>query len=107
MLDISTVLDGLPFGSVNERQCSALLAKNIRRVARERRWSLNQTADFSGVSRSGLRAVLAGEYLPSLKWLLQVATAMEVEPADLLRGDEPSGMLQAAERSSGYRPKRK
>ena len=46
---------------------------------------MNAAADFAGVSRSQMFAVLAGETAPSIDWLAKVAEALEVEPWELLR----------------------
>ena len=69
---------------VDNRTCSQTLAEAIRKRAHQRGWSLNQVADFAGVSRSGLRAILAGEYLPNLGWLLRVADALGCKPSQLV-----------------------
>ena len=63
----------------------ALLAANIRRLAEERGISLNKLADFAGVGRRHLFAVLSGENDPTLGWTGRVANALEVDLVDLLK----------------------
>ena len=60
------------------------VARNIRASARRKRLTLNALADFSGVSRSGLYAVLATTTSPTIDWIAKVASALGVEPAQLL-----------------------
>ena len=60
------------------------LAARIRVLARKRRWSANQVADFAGVSRGYLSELLAARKSPSLRTLAKIAAAFEVEVRDLL-----------------------
>jgi len=62
----------------------ALVAKNVRAVAKRRGVALTALADFAAVSRSQLFAVLASETSPTLDWIAKVATALDVEPWQLL-----------------------
>jgi DNA-binding phage protein len=62
----------------------ALVAKNVRAVARRKGVALTALADFAAVSRSQLFAVLARETSPTIDWLAKVATALDVEPWQLL-----------------------
>ena len=59
------------------------LTTNIRAMARKKRWSGNQVADFAGVSRGYLSEVLSGRKSPSLRTLVKLAAAFEVEVRDL------------------------
>lgn len=61
------------------------LAANIRRLAEERSIALTHLPDRAGVGRSHFWGVLAGRHAPSLKWITKVATALDVDPVELLR----------------------
>lgn len=61
-----------------------LLAANLRAFAAERPIALNTLADLAGVSRAQLYAVLAKKTAPSTDWLAKVASALDVEPWQLL-----------------------
>ncbi len=60
------------------------IASRIREIARERGVPLTHLADRSGTSRSHLWNVLSGAKAPTLTWLVAIANALEVDPADLL-----------------------
>lgn len=60
------------------------LTTHIRAFARRKRWSCNQVADFAGVSRGYLSEVLSGRKSPSLRTLVKIAAALEVEVRDLV-----------------------
>lgn len=62
----------------------AVLARNIRAYARERGIGHSALADFAGVSRAQLYAVLAKRTSPTVDWLLKLSTALEVETSLLL-----------------------
>lgn len=57
----------------------SLLAENIRAFAAARGVTLTNLADFAGVSRAQLFAVLAKSTAPTTDWLAKVAEALEVE----------------------------
>lgn len=61
------------------------------RSAREKRLTLNTLADFSGVSRAHLFNVLSGSTSVSLDWIAKLATALELEPWELLVSRRSSG----------------
>jgi len=46
--------------------------------------TINALADFSGVSRSHLHAVLACERAASVDWLEKIAGTLQVPPAELI-----------------------
>lgn len=69
---------------MTEAECAEALAERIRKRAAARGWSIEQLADFAAVSRSGLWAILAGERLPSVRFLLQLANALGCKPSALL-----------------------
>jgi len=62
----------------------AVVAENIRGAARRKKVTLNALADFATVSRAQMFNVLAGTSSPTTDWLAKVATALEVEPWQLL-----------------------
>ena len=66
------------------------IAENIRRLAEAKGYPLNSLADFAGVSRAQLYAVLAATTAPTTDWLAKVAAVLEVEPSQLLAA--PTGM---------------
>ncbi len=47
--------------------------------------ALDAVADFAGVSRSHLHAVLACQRSATVDWLAKIAAALEKEPFELLR----------------------
>lgn len=69
---------------VQSSELRALVAKNIRVAARTKGVALNALADFAAVSRSQLFAILASETSPTLDWMAKIATALDVEPWQLL-----------------------
>jgi transcriptional regulator with XRE-family HTH domain len=52
--------------------------------------TLNSLADFAGVSRAQLYAVLAGDAAPTTDWLAKIALILEVEPWKLLTAPSAS-----------------
>jgi DNA-binding phage protein len=69
---------------VDAAELRTLLAANVRAAARRRRVTLTALADFAAVSRAQLFNVLACKMSPTLDWLVKVATALDVEPWQLL-----------------------
>ena len=66
------------------REVRAIVAKNIRGFARERRITLNRLIDFADTSKGQLYNVLRGTTAPTIDWLTKVANALDVEPWQLL-----------------------
>ncbi len=62
----------------------------IRECAEARGVQLSHVADRAGVSRSHFWDVLAGRKSPTLKWLVAVAEALEVDAGDLLASTPPT-----------------
>jgi len=58
--------------------------KNIRRLAAERRLSMNRLADFAGVDRGNLSRIMSGKQSPTLRTLDSLAVALDVETAELV-----------------------
>ena len=75
--------------SVENRQFQSVVSERIRTVALRKGLSVNRLADFAGVSRSYLSAVLRGEKSPTLRTLSYVAEALEVDLFVLLGPDGP------------------
>lgn len=66
------------------RELRTLVARNVRSVAKRKGVALTALADFAGVSRSQVFAVLKLATSPTLDWIAKVATALDVEPWQLL-----------------------
>lgn len=62
----------------------AVLARNLRAFARERGIGHSALADFAGVSRAQLYAVLARKTSPTVDWLSKIGEALEVDVWRLL-----------------------
>lgn len=62
----------------------AIIGANIRRLASRRRMSLNQVADFSGMSRSHLYRVLRGTVSITCDGLVRIANTLECYPRELV-----------------------
>ncbi len=62
----------------------ARLIKNLRALARKNRWSANRLADFSGLSRAYVSQILSGKKSPTLRTMMKLAAAFEVDVVDLL-----------------------
>jgi DNA-binding phage protein len=65
------------------------LARNVRATAKRKRVALTALADFAGVSRSQVFAVLKSATSPTLDWIAKVAKALDVEPWQLLAPRAP------------------
>ncbi len=61
-----------------------MIAENIRGAARQKGMTINALADFATVSRAQMFNVLAGTSSATTDWLAKVATALDVEPWQLL-----------------------
>jgi transcriptional regulator with XRE-family HTH domain len=59
------------------------LIANIRARAKGRRLSSNKLADFAGVGRGYLSDLLAGRKSPTVRTLVKIAAALEVDVRDL------------------------
>jgi transcriptional regulator with XRE-family HTH domain len=69
---------------VDERECRAYLADNIRRIAKRHRISIERVADLAGLSRSTVWALLAQKHNPTLRTLVVLANALNCRPQDLI-----------------------
>lgn len=70
---------------VDATELKEIFAERTLLFAKKKRWSINQLADFSGVSRGFLSDVLRRKKAPTLRTIAVIATALDVEPWELLR----------------------
>ena len=57
----------------------------VRRLRDERRWTQEELAERAEMNASYLGFVERGDNVPTLTILIQIARALEVDPAELLR----------------------
>ncbi len=62
-----------------------LLILRLKELADAKGWSINQLADFSGLSRGHVSKIMRAKTSPSVKTLKKFATGLEVEVIDLFR----------------------
>lgn len=95
---------------VNETVVSALVGRNLRRLRKQHRLSLEELARQSGVSRAMLGQIEQAKSIPSIKTLWQVAQALGVSVSWFLEsGDQsqvwligaPAGGLRALKAGEG------
>ena len=70
---------------MDPEEIRARVARRIRDLAARRKLTLNDLAEHAGVSRSHLHAVLAGERAATTDVLTKIATALRVDPHEILR----------------------
>jgi transcriptional regulator with XRE-family HTH domain len=61
------------------------VAARIRELAADRSLALSHLADRAGVGRTHLGYVMSGKRSPTLSWLVKIASALDVDPIELLR----------------------
>ena len=61
------------------------LILSVRGQMKRKRWSLNQLADFSGLGRGYLSDVLTAKKSPTVRTLVKLADALEIEVRDLFQ----------------------
>ncbi len=61
------------------------LILSVRGQMKRKRWSLNKLADFSGLGRGYLSDVLAAKKSPTVRTLVKLAEALEIEFGDLFQ----------------------
>jgi len=76
--------------AVNETVVSALVGKNLRRLRKQHRLSLEELARQSGVSRAMLGQIEQAKSIPSIKTLWQVAQALGVSVSWFLESRDQS-----------------
>jgi transcriptional regulator with XRE-family HTH domain len=59
------------------------LIARIQGLMEQKHWSANQLADFSGISRSFVSNLLNGKKSPTLRTLIKIADAFEIEVREL------------------------
>ena len=64
--------------------CS-VLGQNVRRLRLERGWSQEAFADEAGLHRTYVSDIERGARNPTIRIVAQLADALDVEPADLVR----------------------
>jgi transcriptional regulator with XRE-family HTH domain len=64
------------------------VARHIRERAQGKNIPLSHLADRAAVARSHFWEVLAGRKSPTLAWIGRIATALEVDAAELLARDQ-------------------
>lgn len=79
--------------SVNEAAVSDLVGRNLRRLRRQHRLSLEELSRQSGVSRAMLGQVEQGKSVPSIKTLWQVAQALGVSVSWFLESGHQAQVL--------------
>lgn len=65
-------------------RCRRVVAEAIRNLAAERGLTLHQLADLAAVSQSYMERVVTCRSAPTIDWVAKVASALEVNPMDLL-----------------------
>ncbi len=70
-------------GKEKSMDVERLLIKRIKELADRKAWSINQLADFSGLSRGYVSRVMRGQCSPTVKTLAKFADGLEVEVRDL------------------------
>jgi transcriptional regulator with XRE-family HTH domain len=87
----------------NESTVSNLVGRNLRRLRRQHRISLEELARRSGVSRAMLGQIEQAKSVPSIRTLWQVAQALDVSVSWFLESDhEPQVLLIPAPAESPH-----
>jgi transcriptional regulator with XRE-family HTH domain len=82
--------------AVNDSVVSSLVGRNLRRLRKQHRLSLEALSRLSGVSRAMLGQIEQGKSIPSIKTLWQVAQALGVSVAWFLDAGSDSPVLLMA-----------
>jgi XRE family transcriptional regulator, regulator of sulfur utilization len=82
--------------AVNDSAVSVLVGRNLRRLRKQHRLSLEALARHSGVSRAMLGQIEQGKSIPSIKTLWQVAQALGVSVAWFLEAGHDTQVLLIA-----------
>ena len=80
---IPTLPDGITFSTAAER-----FGWNLRLARHRARLRQQDLADRMGIYQSGISGWERGKCLPQYRSVWRLAEALEIEPADLLRGTE-------------------
>lgn len=98
---MSSTLDAVSAPSVSERPrpavsdgaVSTLVGHNLRRLRKQHRWSLEELALHSGVSRAMLGQIEQGKSVPSIRTLWQAAQALGVSVSWFLESRDDASVL--------------
>jgi XRE family transcriptional regulator, regulator of sulfur utilization len=85
--------DGSTAGEVGAVGFARQVAGNLRRLRRERSWSLEELSNRAGVSRAMLSQVETGKTTPTIAVLWKIATGFGVQFAELLRADAAADVV--------------
>ena len=66
-----------------------VMAKNLRRVRHEQKLTQEELADRAGLSMRYVGSIERGDVSASVTVLGQIADALEIEPAELLKDASP------------------
>jgi transcriptional regulator with XRE-family HTH domain len=79
--------------SVSDMAVSSLVGRNLRRLRKQHRWTLEDLSMRSGVSRAMLGQMEQGKSVPSIKTLWQIAQALRVSVDWFLEALHDPGVL--------------
>jgi transcriptional regulator with XRE-family HTH domain len=79
--------------AVSDGAVSTLVGHNLRRLRKQHRWSLDELALHSGVSRAMLGQIEQGKSVPSIRTLWQAAQALGVSVSWFLESQHDSTVL--------------
>jgi len=65
---------------------SSMIAANLKRIRKEKKLSLDNAAEMTGVSKSMLGQIERGEYSPTVATLWKIATGLHISFTALLEG---------------------
>jgi transcriptional regulator with XRE-family HTH domain len=77
------------------------LATNVRHYRLAKFWSQTDLAAVAGIHRATIARIELGDYVPMLKTIRALATALGVEPAELVSVEE---LERAGEAAAGRSP---
>ena len=83
----------VPRPGVSDGAVSTLVGHNLRRLRKQHRWSLEELALYSGVSRAMLGQIEQGKSVPSIRTLWQAAQALGVSVSWFLESQHNSSVL--------------
>lgn len=83
----------IPRPSVSDGAVSTLVGHNLRRLRKQHRWSLEELALYSGVSRAMLGQIEQGKSVPSIRTLWQAAQALGVSVSWFLESQHDASVL--------------
>ena len=83
----------IPRPAVSDGAVSTLVGHNLRRLRKQHRWSLEELALYSGVSRAMLGQIEQGKSVPSIRTLWQAAQALGVSVSWFLESQHDASVL--------------